>query len=82
MPVEIREYNDKWDVSLVGGYKVICVREATVTVRDGVEISRATHRRTVYPDADLAQEPADVRAVAEAVFTQEVKDAYSTSLNL
>ena len=72
--------NDKMEVVSAGDYKVVQVRTATIIKRDGVEISRSFHRHVVMPDADLTQEDADVAAICQTVFTQEVKDAYAAHL--
>ena len=56
---------------------------ATVIKRDGTEISRSFHRHVVAPDIsadDLANESADVQAIAAQVHTQAVKDAYAAHL--
>ena len=72
--------NDKMEVVAAGNYKVVQVRTATIIKRDGEEISRSFHRHVVMPDADLTAEDADVAAICQTVFTQEVKDAYAAHL--
>ena len=72
--------NDKIEVVNNGTFSVVQVRTATVIYRDDVEISRTYHRHVVMPDADLAQEDADVAEVCTPVFTQAVKDAYAAHL--
>ena len=70
-------------IEIVGDYKMIQVRTATVIKRDGVEISRSFHRHVVPPDIsadDLANESADVQGIAAQVHTQAVKDAYAAHL--
>jgi len=64
-------------IEIVGDYKHVQVRTATVIKRNGVEISRSFHRHTVAPDADITGESAEVQAICAAVHTQAVKDAYS-----
>ena len=64
-------------IEVVGDYKHIQVRTATIIERDGVEISRSFSRHVVAPDADIAGESAEVQRIAEAVHTQEIKDAYA-----
>ena len=68
------------NIAVVGDYKHIQVRTATVIERDGVEISRSFSRHVVAPDADITGESAEVQAIAAAVHTQEVKDAYAAHL--
>ena len=70
--------NDKIEVlHLDSGYPVIQVRTATIIMRDGKEVSRLFHRHVLAPDADLANEDADVVAIASTVFTDEAKEAYA-----
>ena len=70
-----RTVEDK--IEIVGDYKHIQVRTATVIERDGVEISRSFSRHVVAPDADTSGESAEVQAIAAAVHTDEVKAAYA-----
>ena len=65
------------NIAVVGDYKHIQVRTATVIERDGVEISRSFSRHVVAPDADITGESAEVQAICAAVHTQAVKDAYA-----
>jgi hypothetical protein len=70
---------DKIEVITTGDYKAIQVRTKTAIVEDGQELSSSYHRHVVMPDADLTAESDEVTAVANAVFTQEIKDAYTAS---
>jgi hypothetical protein len=67
-------------IEIVGDLKHIQVRTATVIKRDGVEISRSFSRHVVAPDSDVSGESAEVQAIAAAVHTQAVKDAYAAHL--
>ena len=75
MALTERTAEDK--IEIVGDFKHVQVRTATIIERDGVEISRSFHRHVVAPDADISGESAEVQAVCNAVWTQEVKDAYA-----
>ena len=68
-------------IEIIGQYKHIQVREATVIKRDGVEISRSFSRHVVSPLDDVSGESAEVKAVAAAVHTQAIKDAYQAHLD-
>jgi hypothetical protein len=68
------------NISVVGDFRHIQVRTATVIERDGVEISRSFTRHVVAPNADITGESAEVQRIAAAVHTQEVKDAYAAHL--
>ena len=75
MALTERSVEDK--IEIVGDYKTIQVRTATIIERDGVEISRSFHRHALAPDADISGESAEVQAICNAMWTQEVKDAYA-----
>ena len=67
-------------IEIVGDYKHVQVRTATVIKRDGIEISRSFHRHVVAPDADITGESAEVQAICNAVHTDEIKAAYAAHL--
>jgi hypothetical protein len=67
-------------IEIVGDFKHVQVRTATVIKRDGVEISRSFSRHVVAPDSDISGESSQVQAICAAVHTQEVKDAYAAHL--
>ena len=76
-------------IEIVGEGKNIQVRTATVIKEDGVELSRSFSRHTVecvssvkndddsftHTDTDISGESAEVQAIANAVWTDEVKAA-------
>ncbi len=65
-------------IEVVGKYKSVQVRTDTVVMEDGEELSRKYHRHSLAPDADRSAEHSEVQAVCNAVWTQDVKDAYAT----
>jgi len=67
-------------IEIVGDYKHVQVRTATVIKRDGVEISRSFSRHVVAPDADITGESAEVQDICNAVHTDELKAAYAAHL--
>jgi hypothetical protein len=67
-------------IEIVGDFKHVQVRTATIIKRDGVEISRSFSRHVVAPDSDISGESSQVQAICAAVHTQEVKDAYAAHL--
>ena len=67
-------------IEIVGDYKHVQVRTATVIKRDGVEISRAFSRHVVAPDADITSESAEVQAICTVVHTDDIKEAYAAHL--
>jgi hypothetical protein len=62
-------------VEIVGPYKAVQVRTATVIYRDGAEISRGFHRHVVNAGDDYSNETEEVQAICAAVHTQEVIEA-------
>jgi len=74
MALTERTVEDK--IEIVGDYKHIQVRTATVIERDGVEISRSFSRHVVAPGDDVSGESTEVQAIAAAVHTAEVIAAY------
>ena len=70
-------------IEIVGDYKIVQVRTATVIKRDGKEISRSFHRHIVKPNIsadDLANESTEVQAICNAVHTDAIKTAYAKHL--
>ena len=63
--------NDEWD------FVTVNVRTATIVREDDVDLSRSFHRHVVMPDADLANEDADVAELCTLLFTQACKDNYA-----
>ena len=78
MALSERTVEDK--IEIVGDYKHVQVRTATIIERGGNEISRTYHRHVLTPDADTSGESTEVQAVCNAVHTQAVKDAYAAHL--
>ena len=66
-------------IEVVGQYKHVQVRKATVIKKDGVELTRAFHRHVLNPDADISKEPEEVKAVCNAVWTDAIKDSWKKS---
>jgi|TARA_B100000085_G_C18468983_1_gene482229 hypothetical protein len=88
MALTERFENDK--IEIVGTYKAIQVRKATIIEKDGVELTRSFQRHALdcgtlnesdeLVDTDISGEDADVQVVCNAVWTQAVKDAYKAYL--
>ena len=67
-------------IEIVGDFKHIQVRTATIIKDDGKEISRSFHRHVVSPDSDSTNESADVKAIVAQFHTDAVKTAYAEHL--
>jgi hypothetical protein len=58
----------------------ILYREATRILKDGVQLSQTYHRTNLAPASDLTDVPANVAAICNAAWTEEVVAAYQASL--
>ena len=77
-------------IEVVGLYKAVQVRKATVIKKDGEELTRSYFRYVLQPgtlddsdnlvDTDLSAEPAEVSAICNAVWTTDVKAAWKAKL--
>jgi hypothetical protein len=71
----------KYDkVEVVGNYKMIQCREATIIIEDGKEISRSFHRHVLQPDSDISGEPQEVQDICNVVWTDAIKTAWAEKL--
>ena len=77
-------------IEIVGDYKAVQVRTATVIKKDGTEISRSFHRHVLQPstktdgswaDTNISGESTEVQAICNAVWTDDVKTAYQTAMD-
>ena len=64
-------------IEIVGDFKAIQCRQATVVLEDGVELSRSFHRHVLHPDSDISGEPTETQAICNAVWTDAVKADYT-----
>ena len=77
-------------IEVVGQYKTVQVRKATVIKKDGEELTRSYHRYVLQAgtldasdnlvDTDLSGEPAEVSAICTAVWTTDIKAAWKAKL--
>jgi len=65
-------------IEVVDIYKYVQIKTALIILEDGVELSRKSNRYVLSPDAVISGEDAEVQAVCNAVWTDEVKAAYET----
>jgi hypothetical protein len=59
-------------IEIVGIFKSIQIRTATVIDEDGAELSRSFHRHVVSAGDDYSNESAEVQAICAAVHTEAV----------
>ena len=63
-------------IEVVGPYKAVQVRKATVIKKDGTELTRTFERYVLHPDSDMTGQPNEVAAICNTVWTPEVKEAW------
>ena len=68
-------------IEVVGEYKAVQIATDTIIKEDDKEISRSRSRHVVHPDMDISSEDTEVQAVANAVWTDAVKSAWTTYKN-
>lgn len=68
---------DKIEVVAFG---VLQIREATIVKKDGVEIAKTYKRWCLVPGQNVSDQDARVQAVAAAVWTSDVVQAYQDHL--
>ena len=79
-------------IEIVGEHKTIQIRTATIIKEDDVELTRSYHRHALdcvssvqdgetwtHTDTDVSGESTEVQAIANAVWTNEVKAAKKTA---
>ena len=69
----------KYDYEVHGEFKCIQKRTRTAIVEDGKELSFSYHRESFMPNADISGESDELKALANALWTDEVKKAYEDS---
>lgn len=78
-------------IEIVGEYKHLQVRKAIIIKEDGNEISRTAHRVAYTPgiiddltedyvETDLSSEDSEVQAIANTVWTDDVKTKWKNNL--
>ena len=73
------EKKKTYDYEVRGDYKCIQERCKTSIEEDGKEISFSCHRKAFMPDADVSGESDELKALANALWTDEIKKAYEDS---
>jgi len=71
---------EKDDYEVRGVYKHINVRTKVSIMEDGEELSYKYHRRVLSPDMDVSEESNEIKALASALWTDDIKKAWSDSL--
>ena len=77
-------------IEIIGQYKQVQVRKATVIKKDGNELTRTFERYVLTPgvlddsdnlvETNISSEPAEVSAICTAAWTSDVKAAWKAKL--
>jgi len=77
-------------IEVVGTHKAVQVRKATVIKKDGTELTRSFERYVLHAgtlddsdnlvDTDLSAQPAEVSAICNAAWTDDVKALWKAKL--
>ena len=77
-------------IEVLGDYKQIGVRTATIVKEDGTQISRSFHRKVIspgdidasnnYTKTNVSSESTEIKDITSAVWTQAVHDKWKAKL--
>ena len=67
------------DYEVRGEFKTIQKRTRTAIMEDGAEISYKYHRTSFMCDSDVSAESDELKALAGALWTDEIKASYEAS---
>ena len=66
-----------YDYEIRSEFKQIQERQRTAIVEDGKELSYSYHRRVLSPEMDVSGESDEIKGMASALWTDEVKAAWA-----
>ena len=66
-----------YDYEIRGEFKFIQERQRTAVIEDGKELSYSYSRRVLAPDDDVSSESDEIKGMASALWTDEVKAAWA-----
>ena len=77
-------------IEIVGEYKHVQIRTATIIKEDGVELSRKFSRRVLrsgtldasdnFVDTDISSESAEIQSICNGVWSTTAKDAWKAKM--
>ena len=67
-------------IEIVGEYKTIQVRTATVIKEDDGELTRSFHRHVLTPGTDLSDQSEEVQGIAAVVWNEDLIASYNELL--
>lgn len=65
-------------IEIIPPFAILECRRSDIVEKDGVEVGRQYHRHAKYPGDDMSNECAEMQAVAQALWTDEVIAAWQT----
>ena len=67
-------------IEVIPPYNILQCRRADIVLKDGVEVGRTYHRHVKVPGSDMTGECAEMQAVANALWTDEVVADYQAMI--
>lgn len=82
-------------IEIIGDGRILQIREATVILEDGVELTRKYHRRILNPmtptispedtatyiDTDISEETTEIQNICSTIWTTNVKTDFKSKIN-
>ena len=65
-----------YDYEIRGAHKHINERQKIAVMEDGIQLSYSYHRRVLTPDMDVSSESDEIKGMAVALWTDEIKAAW------
>ena len=67
-------------IEIIPPYNILQCRRADIVEKDGKEVGRTYHRHVKTPGSDMTGECSEMQAIATALWTTEVVDAYNAMI--
>ena len=80
MSLSKKRIQDK--IEIVGEFKTIQIRYADQIIEDGQVLSQTYHRESIESDNEVKAIEHNVKALADIYWTDEIKEAYTKSLEI
>lgn len=71
----------EYKLEIIPPHSIIQCRRADIIEKDGVEVGRTYHRMVHMPGDDMTNACSEAQAVAAALWTDAVIEAYTASLD-
>ena len=70
----------EYKLEIIPPFQIIQCRRADIVEKDGVEVGRTYHRHVRFPGDEVINDCAELQAVANALWTTEVVEAYQAHI--